>query len=84
MKYVWIGGGVFLAALAALLLFKVSDPTWAGTASAAAAMAFFKAALPSLKKIFKPKPFTDEQKKTIRQGGDPFKKRRPGTGGKRG
>ena len=70
---------VVLVALGGLFLASQRPDFWLGAVKALVADM-----LPSLKKLFKPKPFTDEQKKTIRQGGDPFKKRRPGTGGKNG
>jgi hypothetical protein len=70
---------IMAVALGALWIAASHPDFWIGVVRS-----LVSAMLPSIAKAFKPKPLTDDQKETINQGGDPFKKRRPGTGGKNG
>ena len=67
MKYLWIGLAVVLAASAAFLWWKLSDPVWAGTAGAAAVLALVSAIYP---KLLKRKSPEDEKawRDSIRHG----------------
>ena len=78
MKYLWIGLAVVLAASAAFLWWKLSDPVWAGTAGAAAIIALVSAIYPKLLKRKSPEEEAADRARAKR--GEPSARRRPGTG----